>query len=457
MTSFTNKASINMNGSSDPNFRYKMPAIVVKHEGTGKMKKSVLVNIENVCQSIGRPVDYLVTFLGHRLSASSRVERDLSHSYVSGHHDVQQVQTQVLMFIREFVMCPTCSNPETSCHVEGSKKHKTMSLLCKGCGARSSDLDSTDRCVKYMILHHADDANFGHAANATNADSTCAMQSLGTHVGKKKCSKCGHKTTRSVCNKCGGAVSTDPQTAVSDKKEENVEKDKENMRAPAKRECPQCKHKTSKPVCSKCGSSLHCSNVSVVKDEDQANVVKSLDACASAIQQWLCQPGSVVYVTIDAMKEGIQKQYFTNATDSDQLAAFVSAIVGHVCSACDLADSKLQPIKIAEAAKPFITKMKLVIQESFKLAADAESAIDIVVSNVQRGTSRSWPEVAPLANKDCAIVGFLLAFRDVDEVAQHLLGGCRRIELRSIAMEKFIEFLADEEDSEEEEEDSTLE
>merc|ERR1711972_500205 len=135
----------------------------------------------------------------------------------------------------------------------------------------------------------------------------------------------------------------------------------------------------------------------------------------------------------------------------------VSAIVSHVCNSCDLTDVKLQPIKVAQAATPSVARMKLVIEELFTLAADPESAIDIVISNVQRGTSHSWPAEAPVANKDCAIVGFLLAFKNVDEVAQNLLGGCQRIELRSIVLEKFIEFLVDEEDSEEEEEDGSVE
>ena len=34
-----------------------MPVINVKVEGTTKMIKSVLVNVEDVCQAIGRPVD----------------------------------------------------------------------------------------------------------------------------------------------------------------------------------------------------------------------------------------------------------------------------------------------------------------------------------------------------------------------------------------------------------------
>lgn len=274
MASFTNKSSINMDDSSDPNFRYKMPAIVVKHEGTGKMKKSVLVNIESVCQSIGRPVDFLVTFLGQRLSASSRIEKCLSHSYVSGHHDVRQVQAHVFKFIQEFVMCPTCGNPETSCHVEGSKKHKKMSLQCKSCGASSADLDSSDRFVKYMILHHAEVASFGHASDATAGDLTSAMQALETPVVKRKCPECGHKTSKSTCSRCGGSVLNNPQSA----------EDEGIMCADTKRQCPHCKHKTRKPVCSKCGGNIPCSDQPVASVENFVSNDRDVDEAAAAIQ-----------------------------------------------------------------------------------------------------------------------------------------------------------------------------
>jgi len=322
MTSFTNKSSINMDDSSDPNFRYKMPAIVVKHEGTGKMKKSVLVNIESVCQSIGRPVDYLVTFLGQRLSASSRIEKCLSHSYVSGHHDVRQVQAHVLKFIQEFVMCPTCGNPETSCHIEGSKKHKAISLQCKGCGTSSPDLDSTDRFVKYMILHHAENASFGHATEAKAGDLTSTMQALETPVAKRKCSKCGHKTSKSTCSKCGASVLNNPQSVDSCKKPEIAETDEGIMCADTKRQCPQCKHKTRKPVCSRCGGIFQCSDQPAVSVEHFVSNDEHVNEAAAATQRWFCSEAGSGN-TAEAIKEAIQTHCSANPPHSDQFAALV--------------------------------------------------------------------------------------------------------------------------------------
>jgi len=189
MNPFSSKGTINMDGSSDLYYRYTMPGIVVKHEGKGKMKKSVLVNIKEVCERIGRPPDYLITYLGQKLSAMAKTEKDLALSYVTGHHDLGQVQVQVLNFIREAVMCHKCHNPETSCHTEGSKKQQVFFLQCKGCGKRS-DLNTTDRFVKYMISHHAEEGNYGHAACTTNAMVTAEVTT------KKECPKCHRKTSK---------------------------------------------------------------------------------------------------------------------------------------------------------------------------------------------------------------------------------------------------------------------
>jgi len=159
---------VNMNGSQDPYYRYTMPCISVKVEGTTKMIKSVFVNIDDVCRAVGRPPDYLITYLGQELSANSKIEKDTGKAYVTGNFEEKQVQALVFKFITDTVTCEKCKNPETTCNIEGKKKNMTLYLTCKGCGGRT-DLNSADRFVKYMILHPPTDANYGHAKTAAGA------------------------------------------------------------------------------------------------------------------------------------------------------------------------------------------------------------------------------------------------------------------------------------------------
>lgn len=143
---------VNMNGSDDPFYRYTMPAIEIKVEGTTKMIKTVLTNIENVAASCGRPVDYLVTFFGQELSAASKVDTKIQKAYVTGAMKLEDIQACCFKFINNYVMCGTCNNPETVVTVSGKKKSMTIVLVCKGCGAKTT-LDATDRFVKFMTLH----------------------------------------------------------------------------------------------------------------------------------------------------------------------------------------------------------------------------------------------------------------------------------------------------------------
>jgi hypothetical protein len=46
-----------MDGSEDPFYRYTMPTLTIKVEGTTKMIKTQLTNVEAVAQAVGRPAD----------------------------------------------------------------------------------------------------------------------------------------------------------------------------------------------------------------------------------------------------------------------------------------------------------------------------------------------------------------------------------------------------------------
>jgi len=176
---------VNMNGSDDPYYRYTMPVMQIKVEGATKMIKTVLTNITDVCQAIGRPPDYLLTYLGQELSANSKLEKETEKAYVTGAMEEKQIQALVFKFIQETVQCGNCKNPETTVHIEGKKKNMILYLTCKGCGSRT-DLDSNERFVKYMILHPPTDANYGHAKTAAGAVGVAMAEATALDEARKK-------------------------------------------------------------------------------------------------------------------------------------------------------------------------------------------------------------------------------------------------------------------------------
>eukprot|EP00960_Hanusia_phi_P001675 48574-Hanusia_phi.AAC.2 len=143
-----------------------------------------------------------------------------------------QVQELVFKFIRETVTCQNCKNPETTCNIEGSKKKYGCLLFSPGfgCGGRT-DLDHTDRFVKYMvalaecimvyllpiwkILHPPDDANYGHAKSAAGAVGAALSEAtaLDEAAKKKKKSK--------------NAEDDDEKAEKKKKKKKDKEKDSE--------------------------------------------------------------------------------------------------------------------------------------------------------------------------------------------------------------------------------------
>lgn len=142
----------NMDGSTDPYYRYTMPGVNVKVEGATKMIKSVILNIDELAQAVGRPPEYIVTFFGQECSSMATIDTKAGiegRAWVSGKHDQGDLQKLVFRFVRECCLCRKCAGPETAVVVEGKKKRKIVSLDCKSCGAKTQ-MDQSARFTKWI-------------------------------------------------------------------------------------------------------------------------------------------------------------------------------------------------------------------------------------------------------------------------------------------------------------------
>ncbi|KAH8237639.1 hypothetical protein KR038_003956 [Drosophila bunnanda] len=126
-------ATVNVNRSvTDIFYRYKMPRLQAKVEGKGNGIKTVLVNMAEVARAIGRPATYPTKYFGCELGAQTLFDHKNERFIVNGSHDVNKLQDLLDGFIRKFVLCPECDNPETNLTV--SAKNQTISQSCKACG-----------------------------------------------------------------------------------------------------------------------------------------------------------------------------------------------------------------------------------------------------------------------------------------------------------------------------------
>jgi len=130
---------VNMDGSDDPFYRYKMPQVIAFVLGKGKMIKTMIANADQVAVSLKRPPSYLVHYIGYQLSAQCKYEAKKpagENAQVSGDISGEKLSELTESFIREWITCPKCELPE--CDLEIKKKEVSIKLVCSGCGAVSS-------------------------------------------------------------------------------------------------------------------------------------------------------------------------------------------------------------------------------------------------------------------------------------------------------------------------------
>lgn len=122
--------------NSDTFYRYKMPRLVAKVEGSGNGIKTVLPNITDIGRSLSRPPTYPLKYFGYELGAQTSIDTKNERHIINGAHDAGKLQDLLDGFIQKFVLCPNCSNPETGLDVQ--QKKGTIKQRCAACGYQVS-------------------------------------------------------------------------------------------------------------------------------------------------------------------------------------------------------------------------------------------------------------------------------------------------------------------------------
>lgn len=115
---------------TDQFYRYKMPLLIAKVEGKGNGIKTVIVNMVDVAKALCRPPTYACKYFGCELGAQTQMAG--GRYIVNGAHEGQKLQELLDGFIRRFVLCSECENPETDLIVQMGKGRIVQT--CKACG-----------------------------------------------------------------------------------------------------------------------------------------------------------------------------------------------------------------------------------------------------------------------------------------------------------------------------------
>ena len=139
--------NIGASNSDDAFYRYKMPKMITKIEGRGNGIKTNIVNMVDIAKALARPASYTTKYFGCELGAQSKFDEKTGTSHVNGAHDTAKLAGLLENFIKKYVQCYGCGNPETEIIIT---KSQMIQLKCAACGF-VSDVDMRDKLTTFII------------------------------------------------------------------------------------------------------------------------------------------------------------------------------------------------------------------------------------------------------------------------------------------------------------------
>lgn len=139
--------NIGAGNSDDAFYRYKMPRMITKIEGRGNGIKTNIVNMVDIAKALARPASYTTKYFGCELGAQSKFDEKTGTSHVNGAHDTAKLAGLLENFIKKYVQCYGCGNPETEIIIT---KTQMIQMKCAACGF-VSDVDMRDKLTTFII------------------------------------------------------------------------------------------------------------------------------------------------------------------------------------------------------------------------------------------------------------------------------------------------------------------
>jgi translation initiation factor 5 len=139
--------NIGASNKDDAFYRYKMPRMLTKIEGRGNGIKTNIVNMVDIAKALARPASYTTKYFGCELGAQSKFDEKTGISLVNGAHDTSKLAGLLENFIKKYVQCYGCGNPETEVLIS---KKEMITLKCAACGFLS-DVDMRDKLTTFIL------------------------------------------------------------------------------------------------------------------------------------------------------------------------------------------------------------------------------------------------------------------------------------------------------------------
>ncbi|WAR20256.1 IF5-like protein [Mya arenaria] len=107
----------------------------------------------DVAKALSRPPTYPTKYFGCELGAQTQFDLKNDRFIVNGSHDANKLQGLLDNFIKRFVLCDECSNPETI--LSASQKNQTIKARCIACGHQSM-VDMRHKLTTFILKNPPD-------------------------------------------------------------------------------------------------------------------------------------------------------------------------------------------------------------------------------------------------------------------------------------------------------------
>ncbi|XP_071710109.1 eukaryotic translation initiation factor 5-like [Rutidosis leptorrhynchoides] len=181
--------NIGASNSDDAFYRYKMPKMITKIEGRGNGIKTNIVNMVDVAKALARPASYTTKYFGCELGAQSKFDGKTGVSLVNGSHDTAKLAGLLENFIKKYVQCYGCGNPETEILIT---RTQMVQLKCAACGF-VSDVDMRDKLTSFILKNPPEQKNSKDKKAMRRAEKERLKEGEAADKVMKKLSKDGKK------------------------------------------------------------------------------------------------------------------------------------------------------------------------------------------------------------------------------------------------------------------------
>jgi len=134
---------MNINNKEDPFYRYKMSEIILTTEGKNQNTRTIIKNYGMICKELKRDQELLSVFFSHQLCLRTNIGQN-HELIIFKECDKPTLQETLKEYIKHFIMCKSCNNPETKILSDS----KMLGLSCSACGS-VSEIIITSKFNKY--------------------------------------------------------------------------------------------------------------------------------------------------------------------------------------------------------------------------------------------------------------------------------------------------------------------